>query len=448
MDSGFLTFDLLYEISKIPYCNFSIVINNAAMKNTIDDPSIPDVQDLERQFSLQRSVSFLLLFIFTSADIAVFLHVLTGRRPLFIILLFLQTAMSLYYLYKYYIPLLRLKRTELHAGLKEHTGNHGAGLILRAVEEVFGEYRKKEIPALYIIDNEKGGAFVIDTYILNFIRPLNAVYIPQHLLRIMTIDELKCTLAHELGHFYRYIHPVRRFIYPVYLFIMILPVLLISLYQSKLTITLLFLSYGILHTVVGKIHMYRSKDLEYLADYYAALRFGKINYVNTLLTLGRFSELTTAIERKILHKIKSDDTLQLSDFERIYREIISLHTFDRNFSEKTAVAVEKELMKESSGTSRARLTKASVRKKTAMINTFLSQYYAERKKVDWDRFDTGLIKRRIEKEEYGSFIEEILNNPDKVLVDSIVDDDSAAGNASHPDIRKRILFLEKNIQER
>lgn len=165
------------------------------------------------------------------------------------------------------------------------TGNYSVEEIRELVSSVINEFKNKEIPNIYILDSKIVNAYAVDTWLVNFIRPFNAVYISKRAFECMSEGELKATLLHELGHFYRYDYAGNRLRIPRFLF-MSLPFAFIVLIPHGWK----FLFAATLAYIVLKIISFPAKRddriMEYLSDLFAAERVGKLNMINTLIILG------------------------------------------------------------------------------------------------------------------------------------------------------------------
>ena len=89
--------------------------------------------------------------------------------------------------------------------------NYSKQEIINLIRPILQEYKNKEIPAIYILKLKILNAITIDTYLVNFFKPFNAVYITESMFAYLTKDEIRAILYHELGHFYRYIYADMRF---------------------------------------------------------------------------------------------------------------------------------------------------------------------------------------------------------------------------------------------
>lgn len=229
------------------------------------------------------------------------------------------------------------------------------------VKEVFKVALTNEKPELYIMDIKMVNAFAINIYLLNFIKPANAVYITNKSFDCLTREEIKAMLLHEMGHFNKYLYDENKTLnIGLYLFL-IMP-FAYSILIPGVLLKIGFVIFAIITIAKFFIKIRNEKDydkhtLEYLSDLYAAEKEGLLTTINLLITLAKESVVSEEKEKN-----------------KILKEII------------------------------------------LPVKRFL---------VDWNSFDTHIVNGKIETEEYDNFIEtlEKAENP-QLVNDSAVDHNS------------------------
>lgn len=204
---------------------------------------------------------------------------------------------------------------------KTKIGNYTIEEINEIINETLQEFNKKEHPNIYILQLRKLNALSIDTYLLNFIRPFNAVYISEPLFQLLNKQELKALLLHEFGHFYKYIHADIRMRLPKYLF-MTLPFAL-TVFVSGFFLKAI-VGIGILILIINISSALHKRDehiKEYLSDYFAAVRAGKLNIINSLIIIGlenKRLESKSSILKRTMEQAKitpKRNLIRWSDFD-------------------------------------------------------------------------------------------------------------------------------------
>ena len=96
--------------------------------------------------------------------------------------------------------------------------------IIRLCDEIIKENFNphEEIPSVYIVRNIGNNAFAINSLLLNCIKALNSITISRALFQYLNVHELKAVIAHEIGHFKRYIPIYKRITFIPFLFIVLI----------------------------------------------------------------------------------------------------------------------------------------------------------------------------------------------------------------------------------
>jgi|GEM_PF-5717132 len=348
---------------------------------------------------------------------------------------------------------LRTKIKISHVLLKDHPGNRigrfSKKRIIREIDDILSEFSGREKPSIFIIQSKALGPFTIDTLGLNSFNKLNAIYLPEYIFSIMTMEEVKAIILHELGHFNRYIYPLNKFRFPYLLampfvplyFTDVIPDFIFSFFYAAVLLGGFLLQ--------GRILKTDNRPIEFLADYFAAKRIGMLPTINGLISAVRYGAMLEYINKCILTEIKKNRKISLkyqgSIFEKILKKLPS------------AIVPETRLCKEVRRSMKSQFSKnlpalpnETVEKENRLIDNmlFLTTVSDDREMADWSKFDNIIKNNKIDEEEFPAFIEYLGKNRDKLLIKSANEDPFLIKlNASHPLVRDRILFLYKNREK-
>ncbi len=425
--------------------------DNSEKKRQKELNKIPDVNHLKQGFKSHLILSIFLLTLLFLLNILLFYIVYyTGTTNNFtilfpIILLLIQLRESYSFIIK--------PKTEINKVHKEKIGNFDIKEIQNIIKEVIkpGKEKRQEIPNFYIIKSNEADVFTVDLLFLNFIKPLNAIYIPTSILYILTPHELKSIIAHEMAHFRYYMHLPQRTVLIIDIFISLFPVLLLKinhLASEWYAFIIGFMLYYILRIIFGIVFMKKMKNIEYLSDYYAAVKYGKIDLINALITITRTVEMSVLLYNIILSHIKRSNNISLAHISRII-EIIEESLQNKLLSKKELKKYVLNAFKSDDiQTLKEVLSDTEIEERNKQIKTCLSTLNGSEKNklLDWDLFDFDKKDHKINNTEYPYLINALLDNPKKQLFDIILDNVKANEYGTHPTIRERILFLHKNIE--
>jgi len=420
-----------------------------AFSNTkLANQDIPSAEDLESTFMRNKQFSMGVLLLAIAIDILLLFVIVNTQSLTYYVLGIVAIIISLFSLKDDYIFYFKRKKVRLENVKQARIGNYDTLDIQQLIASVLSHFKGKEIPKIYIVDEPVGGAHVIDTYLLNFIGPINAIYLPKQEFYYLKPNELKAIISHEIGHFYKYIYPAQRFPYPFYLMVSLVPAFLLSILDPWIVGLIYFgLHFGF-YPLLHKLFNYKSKNLEYLSDLFAAKLCGKLNTINALMVSGKYSELIEVLHKKALNLIKNDDSLSLNSFDEIFDKLVRILPDKPNSSDEVDEILSRVIDGFSFKPYKAKLSKKEISKKRAIITSLLrSPELAKKREIlDWNTFDFIERNHRVEEGEYSALIENI-SKSNLYLVDSVNDEDSDGMNNTHPALRKRILFLDKNVKE-
>lgn len=413
---------------------------------------IPQAEDLLLRFEKMKKINIWIMISlsFTSVFFSFYLIL----KPEFNYILWLATASILVSFILFILLdalyLFRLKKTRLQKSNEHHIGKYTVSEIQNIVKSLFKEYGKREIPNIYIYKSKEAELFVNNSLIFNFFRPFNAIYISSVTFHILEKDELKALISHELGHFYQYTMPLDRASSLLQLFIGLLPVALYNfigidnLYFIFIFWGISFLLFRYLASLIGMNHEF---TLEYLSDYWAAKRHGKITLINGLLLISKSTEIIEIIYELILENLKDNDKLSHKSFDEI-TIIVMKKLPTRLMTTKETIDFVRDVFKTDEVKALEKdLDNKDLEEKESFISDQLRIYEDKEnyQLLDWNLFDFNKKDLKIDEIEYPKLIETILKNPEGQMFNLVYDHEENTENESHPTIANRILFLEKNV---
>lgn len=409
---------------------------------------IPEAVVLERNFKNNHRISMGVLWGVIILDVLLLLLIISSKNYWYYMMGVVAILISLISLKDDYIFFFKRKKELLQEVQDDVIGNYRIQELRELIASIFSQFKDKEIPRVYIIDEPIDGAHVIDTYVFNFIGPMNAIYLPRQAFYYLKPDELKAIISHELGHFYNYIYPAQRFPYPFYLLVSLIPAFLLPLLQTWIVVLIfLGLHFGF-YPLLHKLFNYKSKTLEYLSDLFAAKRCGKLNTINGLMVSSKYSELIEVLHKKTLKLIKDDDELSINSFDDIFDKLVRILPDKPNSTDEAEKILTTAIEGFSFKPYKTNMKKSEISKEKAIITALLNapELVKKRELLNWDTFDFVERNHRVEEGEYAALIDTI-QNTHLYLVDSVNDDEDETLNETHPALRHRILFLHKNVKE-
>ena len=262
--------------------------------------------------------------------------------------------------------LLRLFSVKLSKFKEPQIGQFTIQDVRLLVDEVLDVSIINEKPEVYIWDIDMVNALVINIYLLNFLKPANAVYITKKSFTCLSREEMKAMLMHEMGHFNQYIFDENKilniglflFFFMPFAFTVLLPGVILKIGFIIFT----FFAGFIIAFKIRNLKDYDDHTKEYLCDLYAAEKVGRLNTINMLITISKENAVT-----------KEDD-------------------------------------------------KAKILKKIFLpVKRFM---------VDWSTFDTHIVNGKIELEEYDSLIEALEKVENPQLLDNTLADHNSRSHPS------------------
>ena len=203
--------------------------------------------------------------------------------------------------------------TPLAQHKKSQLGNYTVSEVRDILNGCIQKHKSHEQPALYIISLDIVNAFAINIYMLNFLKPFNAIYIFEKCFSCMSKKEIEALLLHELGHFNKYIYDENKFLSIGNILFMVMPFAFIVLAPGILLkvvfVVVVLLSIIGFYQLIRRSKIYDSHVLEYLSDLFAAERVGVLATINMLLTMAKENVTTekkskNEVSKKILRPVK------------------------------------------------------------------------------------------------------------------------------------------------
>ena len=342
---------------------------------------------------------------------------------IFLILLFFRLGFGIVYMGFFlvlvfvstYANIIFFKKKKLNE--YESIGKYNIEEIREIIKEVFQNINEKEKPHIYIFESSTMTAFTTDS-IFNFIPQLNAVYLSEDLFRHLKPEEFKAVLYHELGHYYYYMNPFAKNIFPVDVFSVLFPFLIFLVMRINSPL-LLFLGVFSFSILVRNLVFSNPKDYEYLSDFFSAQKNGILNIINALIVISKKNEVDVKISRYLVERISKDRRLSYRDFEFYYNSLKNELPYEfQNFKEVSEV-IDNFLYDNA----------------TEDIPEINEEGYEFEEIHNWSEFDLN-HNFRIEEEEYNNFLESLMNQEE--------DNYNAIHDTMHPTLKNRILFLAAN----
>ena len=316
--------------------------------------------------------------------------------------------------------------------------------------------KNNEVPDVYINIDAELNAFSINSLMFNFIGKLNAIYVNTGLIKHLSLEEIRSILAHEIAHFEKYSSLLSRTNLMDTLFLAFTPVYLYStifnpphsLLGTFFSLLFIYLSYSVLNVIVSVFCNYNSRLLEHLSDCYAAERYGKLNMINALLSLGKSSELLEKIIRHVIRKLKEDPQVPLTNFADISMFIYtSLNEDDSLHKGKLKTHIERlwESSEIHAMRSETKLNRTEQKQRKEALKQIEKDLIGEFNMHEWSSFDTHVQDQKIDEEEYQGFIMTLKENPERQLFATMDDNQEKTMFATHPSYTRRILFIEDNL---
>jgi len=306
----------------------------------------------------------------------------------------------------------------------------------------------QEVPAIYLANHIGNNAFAINSLLMNFIKKFNAIAISKELFEYLNENELRAIIAHEIAHFKKYIPIVRRIRFiPSILFV--LTAYILSAYLTAVQRIPVFILYLACFIIVKKMmswpyHIYQ-KDDEFLADLYAARKYGKLNMINALIRIYQMDDRDILLNREIAKFVMKSKRLEARDVKKI-KAMLKGKLNKKIHDEKKMIHQISSLLKKMTYSKPHALSNDDIRKRNKVLENYLLKIakLLENKTLDWDEIDHHVKDGKIDDVEYEGLIELLKKNPELQLFRTPNDNIGKMRSKSHPALRERILFIDKN----
>ncbi|MBN2571381.1 MAG: M48 family metalloprotease [Ignavibacteriales bacterium] len=418
------------------------------MNEFVIPSDIPTKSKLESNFNIFLILNYITLFLILVADLyLIFKIVETTQTEIHIIIIVVSVGTILSFFSKPYLVMIFMRK-KLLSNMDDNItiGNYKIRTVKEIFNEVIEPFNRKEKPKVYIMNDKHLALFTINSLFFNFVKSVNAIYISESQFYKLNEFELKAVIAHEAAHFYRYMLPLFRARIFVFLLIGLIPayIAIISNSEFILLVFYFFTTFFIVGIFYAILVVSKSKVLEYLSDHYAAEKYGKLNFINGLLTVAKNIDIYHYYLYLVLRMIRKDKSLSIKYLNNIIQMV------EKNLPEiVTSPKQIKAAIKETFNSKELQDLKLKtqndvIKKENREINKTLQQFHTlePSKVMNWNLFDIKKRDNKINQEEYSILIKALIDNPNDVLL-SYENYRKIKLVNQHPTLRQRILFLEK-----
>lgn len=357
------------------------------------------------------------------------------------------------------------KRIPLDRTPAKLLGRFTAERVRALVHEVQNSFRAadgtRRLPHIYVIEAKDGNAKVIDTPLLSFLRPFNAVYIHSYLFSVLDEDELRAILTHELAHLHRYMSPLERHAGLEFTFsatlIFWFGVGVVEALQDRafssdilelLLAIALFVALVIVSTSLSFFAWLRRGGLheeELLCDYTAARLVGVLPTVNALLKISLRGDLYEMLIEEAALVLATNTKQDLASLLEVGETALP----DRVLNAAAARPVVREALASLRGpkivfTSEFDHDKEMKERRSLVRGIRRAARVARRqRKLDWLVFDQRVRDARLDELECAALVRALLRHGDARI--EVPDEqgglNTEGGGPTHPIMRDRVLFL-------
>ncbi len=314
------------------------------------------------------------------------------------------------------------------------------------IKENFSEH--DEIPTIYIVKNVGNNAFAYNSLILNFVKELNSIILSKELFSFLSIKELSAIIGHEIGHFKKYISIAERISFIPYLFL-VLGSYIITSVLFNITGIVDFILYLLCFVLIKSIWNWPlnifQQDIEFLADLYSANKYGKLNMINALIKIYQMDNIDFLINIEVSKYIMESDHLQIANSEKL-RKKIKRKISKKLYDEELILHQITTILKGFHFKNTIILSENTIKKRNRALNSYLKNIskMMNIRTIKWEDVDNNKRDGRIDSIEYKGLIETLMDNPELQLFKTPNDNIRKMKFKTHPTLRERILFMEKN----
>ncbi len=411
---------------------------------------VNDSKRLEERF---RRLNFTnsILIVLAAPGIIFFLYLIFQNLPYYHqrISIFFPIVHSSLFIVPYVV--FSLFNLELLKGVRtKKIGVYQKKNIIRLCDEIIKDNFNphEEIPSVYIVRNIGNNAFAINSLLLNCIKTLNSITLSRELFQYLNVHELKAVIAHEIGHFKRYIPIYKRITFIPFVFIVLIAYQTTTVLLPALGVPafLLYLvSFYLIHRVMTLPFKLFKQDVEFLSDLYAANKYGKLNMVNALIKIYQMNNLDILLHLEISNFVMASSQIGTKDIPQIAWAIkrkLSKKIYDENLI-KNEIGIQ---LKKIKPRNQKNLSAHQIKRRNRALKKYQKNLLKllQHKTIDWDDVDNHKRDGRIDAVEYDGLIEILENNPELQLFKTPKDNIRKMKLETHPALRERILFVDKN----
>ncbi len=332
----------------------------------------------------------------------------------------------------------------------KYIGKYKKVTVLKLFDTVIEENfdRGDEIPSIFIVEEVGSAAFVINSMLFNFIKQLNSITISKHLFEYLSIDEIKSIIAHEIGHFKKYLPIYNRVPYILFLIVVLLSYMS-TVYLVDLVDQSVFIVYVIcfcaIRYFINCVFNRVKKDVEYLSDLYSADKYGKLNAVNALIKIYQMDNMDIMMNIEVSKHVMQTDSLKIEDIYAITKKIrkkVGKRIYDENIIKNK---IEECLENIKIGEKR-KMSNRKIRKRNKELEEYVKniEKMLKNKTLEWDEIDNHKKDGRIDLIEYKGLIRIIKENPELQLFRGPNDNVKNMKYEDHPTLRERIIYIDQN----
>ena len=205
------------------------------------------------------------------------------------------------------VLVLKLTSIELGKISTEKIGKYSIDEVNEIINEIFLRAATREKPTVYINKMDAINAMVFNIYLFNFIKSANAIFITEKCFNVLDKEEIKAIIYHEMGHFNRYIYEESKKMNLGIYILLIMPfsltVLVTGILFKILFVTSLLLLLPRLLQFIRETNYKNEHALEYLCDYFAATKAGKLPTINMLISVARQNKIN---DESIINKMQKE----------------------------------------------------------------------------------------------------------------------------------------------
>ena len=417
--------------------------------------TVENSETIERRFRLLNFFNSTLIFLATTCIFLILFlilkdfHYFNSRISIFYPLIHLAFFVLRYILF-FVFNSEPLNSEPLRDIKTKKIGKYSKNKIIEICEEIIKENfeNNEEIPSIYVVKGIGYNAFVMNSLLLDFIKKYNSITISKELFDDLDIDELKAIIAHEIGHFKRYIPIANRVPFIPFLFCVSIAYISAAYFVPALGF-LTFIIYLACFIIIRKIMSYPfkifRKDVEFLSDLYSANKYGKLNAINALIKLYQMDNMNALLNLEISKSVMQSKYLIINDIEKIKRKIkrkLRGKVYDEKLIKDQAV----KYLKKMKFKNKKKLSENEIEKRNKTLEEYIKYVskQLDNKIINWDDIDNHVKDSKIDSIEYEGFIETLKNNPELQLFRTPDDNIKKMKYDTHPALRERILFMDKN----